>query len=120
MNEDRDTALIACSLEQDEMADRLRRWHTLHAQAGQDIAPTANGLRLAFRATDDVEAELRALVALEQHCCAFADWSLRAETGQLLLEISASSDEGIAAVQAMFTSVRPAPGRGEHDTALRT
>jgi len=44
---------------------------------------------------------------LEQDCCAFADWSVRASGKNLVLEVTAPTEEGITAVQAMFGKLRP-------------
>ena len=66
---------------------------------------TDSGLRLAFRAGPDVESELRQLTAFERACCAFADWTIRADGNTLQLDVAANSDEGIAAVQALFANL---------------
>jgi hypothetical protein len=44
---------------------------------------------------------------LEQDCCAFADWSVKARGNNLVLEVTAPTEEGITAVQAMFGKLRP-------------
>jgi hypothetical protein len=50
--------------------------------------------------------ELRQLAELERACCAFADWSVRARGEELVLEVTAPTEEGITAVQAMFGKLR--------------
>ncbi len=104
MNEDRTTAVIACSLEQGEIRDRLLRWRALAARALTEVEPTEAGVRLAFEA--GAEDELQALVTLERHCCAFADWSVQADGDQLGVEISAGSEQGVAAIRGMFAGLR--------------
>lgn len=106
MQKDQELVVIPCSLEQAELADRRDRWHRLAERAGGAVLTTENGLRLLFRAAPGVEAELHQLVELERDCCAFAEWSLHTEQATLILDVSAESEEGIAAVQTMFTALR--------------
>ena len=82
------------------------RWQRLGAHAAVEVVPNERGLRLAFRRDPGVEAELRELAALERECCAFADWTVSAADGSVVLEVSGASEEAIAAVQAMFGSMR--------------
>jgi hypothetical protein len=106
MKEDQESAVIACSLEEADLADRRDRWRQLGERAGVDVLTSENGLRLLFRAAPGVEGELRRLAELEQACCAFADWSVRDPGEEVVLDVTADSDEGIAAVQAMFNKLR--------------
>jgi hypothetical protein len=46
---------------------------------------------------------------LERDCCAFATWSLHDRGDELALGVSADSIDGIAAVQAMFATLRAGP-----------
>jgi hypothetical protein len=98
----RDDAAVACSLNREEQAERGARWVALAARALVEREPTERGQRLVFRREDGVEDELRALAELERECCAFADWNVSADDGRLVLDVSGSSDEGVAAVQVMF------------------
>jgi hypothetical protein len=50
MEEKLDGAVIACSLEAADFADRQKRWLQLARRAGLDTLATKNGLRLLFRA----------------------------------------------------------------------
>jgi hypothetical protein len=102
---DREPALVACSLEQRELPQRWQRWRALAARAAIDLVSTQDGLRLSFRAERGVEDELNELAGLERQCCAFADWSVRSTGAEVVLEISAASEESIAAVQGMFGSL---------------
>src|SRR6266699_2327987 len=97
---------IACSLDRENLAERRQRWFELGARAAVEVAATDRGLRLAFRADEGVEDELRRLAELERGCCAFADWSVTATSVQILLDVSGSSEEAVAAVQAMFGRLR--------------
>jgi hypothetical protein len=100
------SAPIACSLAEADLANRQDRWHQLWQRAAVDAVATSNGLQLCFRAAPGVEAELRQLAELERYCCAFADWSVRAVGTELLLDVTAPTEEGITAVQAMFGKLR--------------
>jgi len=55
-----------------------------------------------------VEGELRQLAELERNCCACAEWSVDARDGEVVLEVTAGSEEAIAAVHGMFNKLRPA------------
>jgi hypothetical protein len=98
-------APIACSLGQDDLAQRQRRWHALAGRAIIDLARTGYGLRLRFRDEPGVEAELRQLAALERDCCAFADWAVLADGGAIALDVRGKSADSVPAVQEMFASL---------------
>ncbi len=100
-----DAAPIACSLRQDDRAQRQRRWHTLADRAFIDLTPTMTGLRLRFRDEPGVEAELRQLAALERDCCAFADWGVLADGVAVTLDVSGKSADSGPAVREMFASL---------------
>jgi hypothetical protein len=102
------SAAIACSLQEADLADRQGRWLELGQRAGIEAVATSNGLRLFFRAVPGVEAELRRLADLERECCAFADWSVRARGKEVVLAVTADSEEAVAAVQAMLGKLRSA------------
>ena len=90
---------IACTLGMGDLAAQGRRWQRLMARALTGRAETADGLRLTFR--PEAEAELRALVAVETGCCAWADWTVEPAAGAVVLDVR-SADEGVATVHAMF------------------
>jgi hypothetical protein len=100
------SAPIACSLTQAELANRQDRWLQLWRRAAVNAVTTSNGLRIRFRAAPGVEAELSQLAELERGCCAFADWSVQACGNELALDVTAPTEEGITAVQAMFDKLR--------------
>src|ERR1700745_1466298 len=70
---------IACTLGAADLAAQHRRWERLMAQALTERSETADGLRLTFR--PEAEDELRALVAVETGCCAWAAWTVDATAG---------------------------------------
>ena len=97
-------AAVACSLLQADLTRRQQRWLLLEC-ARIDTVATSNGLRLRFRNEPTTEHELKKLTALEQDCCSFADWSLHPQGDTLVLDVTAGSGEGVAAVQAMFRTL---------------
>jgi hypothetical protein len=102
------SAAIACALGEADLSTRQHRWFQLGERAATVVITTDNGLRLVFRAAPGVEEELRQLAELERDCCAFAEWSVHARGEELILDVTADSEEGIAAVQAMFDKLRSA------------
>jgi hypothetical protein len=92
---------VACTLSDGQMGERRRRWHELAGRAFVERTETPEGIRLTFRADEGVEAELRELAGLERTCCAFADWLVSGS----VLEVTAESDEAVAAVHGMFRSL---------------
>jgi hypothetical protein len=100
------SAPIACSLAKADLADRQERWLQLWQRAAVDAVTTSNGLRLLFRGAPGVKEELRHLAELERDCCAFADWSVQVRGAELVLDVTAPTEEGITAVQAMFGKLR--------------
>jgi hypothetical protein len=79
---------IACTLTPDGMTARLALIDALAADGLLDRTPTDAGLRVRLRDTPDIEQRTRELVAAESACCAFLDFDLRHEGGDLVLEIS--------------------------------
>ena len=90
---------IACTLGLADLAAQGRRWQRLMDAALTGRAQTADGLRLTFR--PEAEAELRALVAVETGCCAWATWTVEPAAGAVVLDVR-SADEGVATLHAMF------------------
>ena len=90
---------IACTLGIADLAAQGRRWQRLMARALTGRAETADGLRLTFR--PEAEDELRALVAVETECCAWAAWTVEPAAGAVVLDVR-SADEGVATLHAMF------------------
>ena len=101
-----DPAAVACALSSVDLAARGRRWEQLAARAMTGRAETADGLRLGFRREPGAEEEVRALAAMENECCPWAAWTVRAEAGQIVLDVRSASEEGIAALHDMFTGRR--------------
>ena len=78
---------IACTLSPDGMSARLALIDALAADGLLDRTPTASGMRVRLRDTPDIEQRTRELVAAESACCAFLDFTLGREDGDLVLDI---------------------------------
>jgi hypothetical protein len=79
---------IACTLSPDGMTARLALIDVLAADGLLDRTPTESGIRVRLRDTPDIERRTRELVAAESACCAFLDFELDRENGDLVLDIS--------------------------------
>jgi hypothetical protein len=97
-----DDAVVACSLDREELAERGARWDAVATRTFLERVPTERGVQLVFLRDTGVEDELRGLAELERKCCAFAEWTVTADDGRVVVHVDGSSDEGVAAVQAMF------------------
>lgn len=83
---------IACTLTPDGMTARLALIDALAADGLLDRSSTDAGLRVRLRDTREIEERTRALVAAESKCCAFLDFELGREDGDLVLDISGPED----------------------------
>jgi hypothetical protein len=99
---------VACSLTSADLSAQSGRWTQLAARALTERAQTSHGLRISFRPEPGVEDELRKLVAIENQCCPWADWTVDAGSGQIVVDVR-SAAEGITALHGMFTSLQNAP-----------
>src|SRR5947207_3025723 len=94
---------IACKLTSADLAAQGHRWKQLGARALIDRTETADGLRISFRPEPGVEEELGKLVAVENVCCSWADWTVETNAEQVVLDVR-SSGHGVATLHAMFTN----------------
>jgi hypothetical protein len=90
---------VACTLGATGLAAQRRRWEHLMARGLTGRYETPDGLRLSFR--PEAEDELRALIAVETGCCAWATWTVEPTAGAVVLDVR-SADEGIATLHTMF------------------
>jgi hypothetical protein len=97
---------VACALTPVALAAQRARWERLAGRAMTERVKTAEGLRLAFRPEPGVEQELRALVAVENECCPWAAWMVKATVRRVVLDVR-STGTGTAVLHAMFTGLRP-------------
>src|SRR5262245_17092614 len=105
--------LVACTLIDTDLKTQRERWITLGESFGLGRFETDDGLRLTFRDHPAVEAELRALVAVENECCSWAAWSVERAGDGALVMAARSEGEGVAALHGMFTSAAPWSRRAE-------
>jgi len=99
--------LVACTLIDTDLKTQQERWIDLGENFGLGRYETDDGLRLTFRDHPAVEAELRALVAVENECCSWASWRIERDGGGALVMAARSQDNGIAALHGMFTNAAP-------------
>jgi hypothetical protein len=92
---------IICTLTGHDLAEQAARWRRLRASAAVERRPTADGLRVTFRDDPSVEAELRALVAVENECCGWASWQVTRDEGGLVMH-ARSTGHGIATLHGMM------------------
>jgi hypothetical protein len=102
---------VACALTAADLAAQAGRWAQFAAQAMTGRAETAHGLRLSFRPEPGAESELRELVAVENQCCPWAEWTVEMSAEQIVLDVR-SAGEGIATLHTMFTGLRPSADQG--------
>jgi len=86
---------IACTLSSHDLAAQARRWQALPRLQREE---TEDGLRVTFAREAGVEDELRALVAVENDCCRWAQWNV--EDGVVL--VATASGDGVAVLHGML------------------
>jgi len=80
-------APIACTMPVGEMGGRMREFHELFVAHLRSIDRKPRRLRLDLDAAEGLEPSVRALMAREHDCCAFADIAVRSDPTQLTIEI---------------------------------
>jgi len=83
---------IACTLTPDDMTDRQALIDALAADGLIDRTATEAGLRIRLRDTPEIERRTRELIAAESRCCAFLEFTLHRDGGQLVLDIAGAPD----------------------------
>jgi hypothetical protein len=101
----RATLPLACTLGPDDGATQLQRWRELAAR-GRPVA-RRDRHQLEVRFKPGVSAELRALAAAEQRCCAFLTWTVTDTDGGPVLHVSATpeSPDDLTTVADLFHAV---------------
>jgi hypothetical protein len=94
---------VACELSGDEVGTQAERWMRLGQDAALGRVETEDGLRIRFRDEPAVEQELRALVAVESNCCAWARWEVSRASGELVMQVS-STPKGVTTLHVMFST----------------
>jgi hypothetical protein len=108
---------VACSLPRASFAAQGARWVRLAARAMMQRTQTDDGLRISFCPEPGAEKELRRLVAVENQCCPWATWTVRASSGRLVLDVRSSGD-GVTVLHGMFAGLWPEPPAGTGESAL--
>jgi len=93
---------IACTLTGTNQTEQRERWFALRERFGIDRHEVADGLRLTFEDRPEVETELRSLLAVENDCCAWADWTVERAEGTLVMAARSQGD-GVPTLHGMFT-----------------
>jgi hypothetical protein len=107
IDDDRELSeLVACTLTDTDLKTQRERWINLGENFGIARRETPDGLRLTFKGHPAVEAELQALVDVENECCSWAAWTVERENGALTMA-ARSQGEGIATLHGMFTGAIP-------------
>src|SRR5215470_4464259 len=84
--------LVACTLTETNLKTQRERWINLGRSFGRGRETTDDGLRLLFDNHAAVESELRALVAVENDCCSWAEWSVEQDAGMLVMAARSRGD----------------------------
>jgi hypothetical protein len=92
--------LIACSLDADGRRERLGEWAELLGKASTS-APTADGARYSFDASDALEEQIRTLAAAEKACCSFLDFDISRRARKIELTVTSPAD-GLGALRFVF------------------
>ena len=93
--------VIACSLDGDQLHQRVTDLAELGARALRTREPTAAGERLTFAGGPQVERELEAVIAAESSCCSFLTMQLDRRGDELVLDVSGPA-EARPIIAAMF------------------
>ena len=83
---------IACTLTPGGMTARLALIDALAADGLIARTPTESGLRVRLRDTPEIERRTRELVEAESQCCAFLEFTLGRDDGDLVLDIAGPQD----------------------------
>jgi hypothetical protein len=92
---------IACTLTNADLKTQRERWIALRKGFGIGRHEVEDGLRLTFADHPAVEPELKALVAVENDCCAWARWTVERTDGVIVMA-ARSEGNGIATLHTMF------------------
>lgn len=80
---------IACSLGSQGMKTRGEEWRSVVVPNVVNRAAIPGGVRLVLRASAATRDELERLIALENSCCAWINWTVREGS---MLEVDATTD----------------------------
>jgi hypothetical protein len=98
---------IACSLETEQVPERLREWGAVFARV-EARRPTPDGIDLRFPLDPDVLGELAAVAAKEVACCSFFTFTLTIDASAAWLAVAAPAD-AVPLVRELFGPVDASP-----------
>ena len=92
---------IACSLDGQTQESRGDEWRRLLGPHLIKRAPIPGGVRLILRNVPGAADELDRLIALEQGCCSWINWTV--EKGQhLQVDATANQEQGAKQLEAWY------------------
>lgn len=94
--------LVACTLTDSDLKTQRERWLALGENFSLGRQETKDGVRLSFRSHPQIREELDALVAVENECCSWAEWSVEDESDTLVMA-ARSEGTGVETLHGMFT-----------------
>lgn len=98
---------IACSLSAGDLAQRLEEIAAVGATSLIAHEAEAGTRLLRFRPEQGVRARLERIVIAERRCCPFLGLGLDEHDGELLLTVTAATEEGQAAAAALAAAFGP-------------
>jgi len=91
---------VACLLADGERQDRLSAWAMLIETTSRELTPTERGVRARFASA--AEPDLKRLVAGEQVCCSWAEWTVSPAVNEIVLTVTAFDELGTETLQQLF------------------
>ena len=98
---------IACTLTPGDLRERLGSIQTLTREAL--LSYRRNGLELTLRYAPAAVERVRAMVAGEQHCCAFLNFEVQEQSDSTLVTITAPENARDAADELFAQFIAEAP-----------
>ena len=103
----RTTLAVACTLTPAGQAGQAGRWQQVAGQAMTGRSRTDRGVRVTFRPDLGVEEAVRQLAAVESECCGWATWAVDSHDGELVLDVSSATGDGVATLHEMLDGFWP-------------
>jgi hypothetical protein len=94
-------SVIACSLDGNDQAKRLREIAELSRRALLETRETPAGLRMRYSAWPGIREELQRLIEIESRCCSFLRFELDSLEGDLILEVG-GPEQARPLIEGMF------------------
>ena len=97
---------IACTLTPGRGRDQVARWQAFDRDHALSVERTEAQISVRYAKSADAVARLRELVAQEQDCCGFVDWTID-ESGPDLRLVVSGSPEQLAALSLTADADEP-------------